>query len=168
MRGLHRSAKMEIEQRRKAEEIKELLLNEIQHRVKNTLGTVQAMAAQTLPRSADDGEKQAFGARILQALAEAHEGLNQRSLWQSATMLDTAERSMRPFLDDGREKRISLSGPAVELRPNTALLVAMLLHELGTNAVKYGALLQPCGHGEFGLVHREEKGWRRSAAGMEG
>ena len=44
-------------------------------------------------------------------------------------MLDTAERSMRPFLDDGREQRISLSGPAVELRPNTALLVAMLLHD---------------------------------------
>ncbi|HWY65846.1 MAG TPA: PAS domain S-box protein [Rhizomicrobium sp.] len=134
---LHRSAEMEIERRRKAEDVKELLLNEIKHRVKNTLGTVQAMATQTF-REAPDGEKQAFGARI-QALAEAHEGLNQRS-WQSATMLDTAERSMRPFLDDGREQRIALSGPAVELRPNTALLVAMLLHELGTNAVKYGAL----------------------------
>jgi PAS domain S-box-containing protein len=134
---LHRSAEMEIERRRKAEEIKELLLNEIKHRVKNTLGTVQAMATQTF-REAPDGEKQAFGARI-QALAQAHEGLNQRN-WQSATMLDTAERSVRPFLDDGWEKRISLNGPAVELRPNTALLVAMLLHELGTNAVKYGAL----------------------------
>ena len=134
---LHRSAEMEIERRRKAEDVKELLLNEIKHRVKNTLGTVQAMATQTF-REAPDGEKQAFGARI-QALAEAHEGLNQRS-WQSATMLDTAERSMRPFLDNGRETRISLSGPEVELRPNTALLVAMLLHELGTNAVKYGAL----------------------------
>jgi two-component sensor histidine kinase len=100
------------------------------------LGTVLAMATQTF-RGAPDGERQAFGARI-QALAEAHEGLSQRS-WQSATMRDTAERSMRPFMD-GREKRISNSGPDVELRPNTALLVSMLLHELGTNAVKYGAL----------------------------
>ncbi|HEX4635191.1 MAG TPA: PAS domain S-box protein [Rhizomicrobium sp.] len=133
---LHRAAEIEIEQRRKAEDAKELLLNEIKHRVKNTLGTVQAMATQTF-REASDSERHAFGARI-QALAEAHEGLNQRS-WQSATMMDTAERSMRAFMD-GREKRISFSGPDVELRPNTALLVSMLLHELGTNAVKYGAL----------------------------
>jgi PAS domain S-box-containing protein len=133
---LHRAAEIEIEQRRKAEEVKELLLNEIKHRVKNTLGTVQAMAIQTF-REAPAGERQSFGARI-QALAEAHEGLTQRS-WQSALMMDTAERSMRAFMD-GREKRISLAGPTVELRPNTTLLVSMLLHELGTNAVKYGAL----------------------------
>jgi len=133
---LHRAAEAEIEQRRKAEDDKELLLNEIKHRVKNTLGTVLAMATQTF-REAPAGERQAFGARI-QALAEAHEGLNQRS-WQSATMRDTAERSMRAFMD-GREKRIAWSGPDVELRPNTALLVSMLLHELGTNAVKYGSL----------------------------
>jgi two-component sensor histidine kinase len=133
---LHRAAEVEIEQRRKAEDVKELLLNEIKHRVKNTLGTVLAMATQTF-REAPAGERQAFGARI-QALAEAHEGLNQRS-WQSATIRDTAERSMRAFMD-GREKRISYSGPDVELRPNMALLVSMLLHELGTNAVKYGAL----------------------------
>jgi PAS domain S-box-containing protein len=134
---LHRSAEVEIEQRRKAEEVKELLLNEIKHRVKNTLGTVLAMATQTF-REAPDAERQAFGARI-RALAEAHDGLTQRS-WQSASMMDTAERSMRAFMDNGREKRISIDGPAVELRPNMALLISMLLHELGTNAVKYGAL----------------------------
>jgi two-component sensor histidine kinase len=54
--------------------------------------------------------------------------------------MDTAERSMRAFMDNGLEKRISIDGPAVELRPNMALLISMLLHELGTNAVKYGAL----------------------------
>ena len=142
---LHRAAQTEVEQRRRAEDDKELLLNEIKHRVKNTLGTVLAMASQTF-REAPAGERQAFGARI-QALAEAHEGLNQRS-WQSATMLDTAERSMRAFMD-GREKRISYSGPDVELRPNTALLVSMLLHELGTNAVKYGALCNLSGSVEL-------------------
>jgi len=133
---LHRAAEIEIEHRKKAEQTKELLLNEIKHRVKNTLGTVQAMAAQTF-REAPASERQAFGARI-QALAEAHDGLTQRS-WHSSLMTDTAERAMRPFMD-GREKRIVLAGPAVELTPNTALLVSMLLHELGTNAVKYGAL----------------------------
>jgi two-component sensor histidine kinase len=133
---LHRAAEIEIEQRRKAEDAKELLLNEIKHRVKNTLGTVQAMATQTF-RDAPDSERQSFGARI-QALAEAHDVLTQRG-WQSAALVDTAERSLRPFMD-GREKRIAFAGPAAELRPNTALLVSMLLHELGTNAVKYGAL----------------------------
>jgi two-component sensor histidine kinase len=133
---LHRAKEVEIEQRRKAEEGRELLLNEIKHRVKNTLGTVLAMATQTF-RQAPESEKQAFGDRI-QALAAAHDGLTQKS-WQSASMTDTAARSLRPFMD-GREKRIGYSGPEVELRPNTALLVSMLLHELGTNAVKYGAL----------------------------
>jgi two-component sensor histidine kinase len=133
---LHRAKEDEIEQRRKAEDVKELLLNEIKHRVKNTLGTVLAMATQTF-REAPDSEKHAFGARI-QALAEAHDGLTQKS-WQSSSMTDTGVRALRPFMD-GREKRVALSGPDAELRPNTALLVSMLLHELGTNAVKYGAL----------------------------
>ena len=133
---LHRAGELEIEQRRKAEQAGELLLNEIKHRVKNTLGTVQAMATQTF-RQAPGEERLAFGARI-QALAEAHDVLTQHS-WQSATLTDTAERAMRPFMD-GRERRVSLSGPGVELRPNTALLISMLLHELGTNAVKYGSL----------------------------
>ncbi|HET7084705.1 MAG TPA: PAS domain S-box protein [Rhizomicrobium sp.] len=133
---LHRSAQLEIVHRRKAEDSKELLLNEIKHRVKNTLGTVLAMATQTF-RQAPVEERKAFSARI-QALAEAHEGLSQRS-WESATMADTAERAMRPFMD-GREQRVALAGPHAELRPNTALLVSMLLHELATNAVKYGSL----------------------------
>jgi two-component sensor histidine kinase len=94
------------------------------------------MATQTF-REAPDSEKQAFGARI-QALAKAHDGLTQKS-WQSASMTDTAARSLSPFID-GREQRVGISGPEVELRPNTALLVSMLLHELGTNAVKYGSL----------------------------
>ena len=94
------------------------------------------MAAQTF-REAPAGERQAFAARI-QALAEAHDGLTQRS-WQSATIMDTAERAMRPFMD-GREQRITLAGPIVELRSSTVLVISMLLHELGTNAVKYGAL----------------------------
>ena len=132
---LHRSAEIEIEHRKKAEEAKELLLNEIKHRVKNTLGTVLAMATQTF-RQAPAEERQAFSARI-QALAEAHDALTQRS-WQSASMAETAQRAMRPFMD-GRGERISLSGPDAELRPNIVLLVCMLLHELGTNAVKYGA-----------------------------
>jgi len=133
---LHRSANIEIEHRKKAEDAKELLLNEIKHRVKNTLGTVLAMATQTF-REAPAEERQAFGARI-QALAEAHDALTQRS-WQSASLTDTAQRAMRAFMD-GRGERISLSGPDAELRSNIVLLVSMLLHELGTNAVKYGAL----------------------------
>jgi two-component sensor histidine kinase len=100
------------------------------------LGTVLAMATQTF-RQAPAEEKQAFSARI-QALAEAHDALTKHS-WQSASLMDTAQRAMRPFMD-GRGERISLSGPDAELRPNLVLLICMLLHELGTNAVKYGSL----------------------------
>ena len=133
---LHRAAQIEIQERKRAESTRELLLHEIKHRVKNTLATVQAMAAQTF-REAPLSERKAFVAR-LQALAEAHDLLTQKH-WASAEARETVERAMAPFRD-GRAERIALAGPAVELPPNKALLIAMFLHELGTNAVKYGAL----------------------------
>jgi len=133
---LHRAAQNDIQERKRAEAARELLLHEIKHRVKNTLATVQAMAAQTF-REAPPAERKAFVAR-LQALAEAHDLLTQKH-WASAEARETVERAMAPFID-GRKERITLTGPAVELPPNKALLIAMFLHELGTNAVKYGAL----------------------------
>ncbi|HSC17302.1 MAG TPA: PAS domain S-box protein [Rhizomicrobium sp.] len=138
---LHRAAQNEIQERKRAESARELLLHEIKHRVKNTLATVQAMAAQTF-REAPPAERKAFVAR-LQALAEAHDVLTQKH-WASAEARETIERAMAPFRD-GRAERIALAGPSVELPPNKALLIAMFLHELGTNAVKYGALSNPLG-----------------------
>jgi PAS domain S-box-containing protein len=132
---LHQASQAEIEERRKAEEVKELLLHEIKHRVKNTSGTIQAMVMQTF-RSANKQEHDAFVAR-LHALSEAHDLLTQRN-WQHADVRDVVERSLAAFSNGGT--RVLASGPSVEVSPSKALVIAMLLHELGTNAVKYGAL----------------------------
>ncbi len=126
----------DIRERKRAEETRELLLREIKHRVKNTLGTVQALVAQTF-RSATAEEHQAFGARLM-ALSEAHDLLTQNN-WESVTTTEIIDRALRPFRD-GRQQRVSSAGPDAELNPNKALLIGMILHELGTNAVKYGAL----------------------------
>jgi PAS domain S-box-containing protein len=138
---LHRAAQTEIEERKRAEAARELLLHEIKHRVKNTLATVQAIATQTF-REAPPSERKAFLER-LQALAEAHDLLIQKN-WVPANVQDTIDRAIAPFRDASAE-RVAADGPAVDLPPNKALLVAMFLHELGTNAVKYGALSQAGG-----------------------
>ena len=148
---LHRHAKIEIEHRRKAEADKQLLLNEIRHRIKNTLSMVQAMARQTL-HGVPQHDRDAFVAR-LHAMNEAHDLLTQRD-WRSASLSETVERAMRPF--GGLVGRVSADGPEIELAPNKSLLLAMLLHELGTNALKYGAL-----SGLEGCVRID---WKRSDA----
>jgi PAS domain S-box-containing protein len=158
---LHRAAQFEIEERKRAEASRELLLHEIKHRVKNTLATVQAMAAQTF-REAPPAERKAFVER-LHALAEAHDLLVEKN-WVPANVQETIERAIAPFRD-GRQERVTVSGPAVALPPNKALLVAMFLHELGTNAVKYGALSQLSG--KVDLRWREERATERSQLAIE-
>ena len=130
---MERQLREELEQRRKAEETSELLLQEIQHRVKNTLGTVIAVAAQTF-KTAPQAERKTFEARI-RALANAHALLTQ-SNWSRTTLRQVVEQAIDPF----QTERFVLEGPAVELDAGKALTLAMLLHELATNAVKYGAL----------------------------
>ncbi len=131
----------DISDRKRAEESRELLLNEIKHRVKNTLGTVQAIATQTF-RSAPKEERAAFTAR-LHALADAHDLLTQKS-WTTVGVREVVERAVAPFQHSGRP-RFVLGGPAFELDPSNALLLSMVVHELGTNAVKYGALSNEAG-----------------------
>ena len=138
---LHRATKTEIAQRREAERANEFLINEIKHRVKNTLGTVQAMAVQTF-RNAPPDERSAFIAR-LHALADAHDVLTQRD-WGTVALSEVSKRALSPFVDK-RQTRITSAGNDAELTPNRALLIAMILHELGTNAVKYGALSNETG-----------------------
>jgi PAS domain S-box-containing protein len=133
---LHAAAKTEIEQRKRAEAAKELLLAEIKHRVKNTLATVQAMASQTFKRGPVE-ERDTFVAR-LHALANAHDLLTEQG-WDIVDITSVAHRALRPFFESDRP-RIALEGPHIGLPSNKALLLAMVLHELSTNAVKYGAL----------------------------
>jgi PAS domain S-box-containing protein len=123
-------------ERRRAEEGKDLLLNESQHRIKNTLATVQAIAGQTL-RHTPRAELEAFQAR-LRALGEAHEVLTSEN-WDQAPLRVVVGRSLRPF-EARQEKRFLVQGPPVQLPANTSLTLTLCLHELATNAAKYGAL----------------------------
>lgn len=117
-----------------------LLLDELNHRVKNTLASVQSIAAQTL-RSAPTMQdaRAAFEARI-GALSKAHNLLSERQ-WSSAE-LETILRQELAVFDQGRAK---LSGPRVVFNPKSAIALAMVIHELSTNAARYGALSHPDG-----------------------
>lgn len=124
------------EDRRRAEQAHELLLKESRHRIKNTLATVQALASQTL-RHAPFDEREAFLAR-LQALGEAHDLLNIGD-WDQALLRQVIKRALKPFADR-HAPRIVANGPDLWLPPQSSLLLTMCLHELATNAAKYGAL----------------------------
>jgi len=148
---------------REAEELRahqrqQLMINELNHRVKNTLFTVQSLARQSLGRPADTPGLHAFNERIM-ALARAHDLLTQ-SVWEGADLKEILEETLEPYLD-----RTVLAGPPVALTPNTALALSMVFHELGTNAVKYGALSVPEGsvtvvwHVDPGAQHRLTLHW---------
>ena len=127
----------DITERRRAQEQQQLLIAEIKHRIKNTLATVQSIAVQTL-RSTSAEERQAFVER-LRALAGAHDLVTLES-WNRASVHDVVCRALEAFQEDHRE-RFVISGPRdVWLNASKSLLLAMALYELGTNAVKYGAL----------------------------
>ncbi|MDP4024994.1 HWE histidine kinase domain-containing protein [Methylobacterium sp. NEAU 140] len=125
-----------------AEEHLLLLIHELNHRVKNTLATVQSIAGQSLrglegPEA--DAARAAFEARLL-ALARVHDVLTRES-WDGAELSAVVADAIRPLEStDGSPSRFRVVGPALRLPPRLALSIAMALHELGTNAVKYGAL----------------------------
>lgn len=133
----------DVTERRRAEMRQRLLINELNHRVKNTLATVQSLARQTLRSGADPQDaNHAFEARLL-ALSEAHNLLN-RETWQGADLCDLAACVMAPFKTIG-PPQISVAGPPTWLAPPTALALGMALQELASNAAKHGALSCPEG-----------------------
>jgi two-component sensor histidine kinase len=129
---------IDIDDQKRAEEHQRLLINELNHRVKNTLATVQSIASQTLRNAGSLPEaKEAFESRLL-ALSRAHNVLTQEN-WEGANLHAVVAQAIEPYRSFG-EERLRTTGPAVRLLPRTALAIAMALQELATNAVKYGAL----------------------------
>ncbi|MEW9856205.1 response regulator [Novosphingobium sp. M1R2S20] len=133
---------LDVTARHKAEQTQRLLIGELNHRVKNTLATVQAIAAQGFRHARSQDEfRDAFTGRI-QALARAHSLLS-ATTWERASLrsLIADQVAIGAISDD----RLRLGGPNVDLPPELALRFALVLHELTTNAHKYGALSNESG-----------------------
>jgi two-component sensor histidine kinase len=125
----------------RGEMLHDLLIEELNHRVKNTLAILQAVAVQTF-RSATKAEREKFEGR-LGALAEAHNLLSTEK-WQGSELQDVINRVLQPYLLNNPE-RIKMFGPRVPLSPRLAVVLSMIIHEIATNAAKYGALSNDAG-----------------------
>lgn len=149
----------DVTERRHAEERQRLLLREINHRVKNTLATVQALATQTVRYAREPREfLDAFSQR-LRALGLAH-GLLSEYEWRGIGIRDLSRMELSPF-DDADVPRISIVGQDALLTPDQALGLALILHELASNALKYGALSVPGGKVSLSWTIRGGKGAKR-------
>jgi len=125
----------------RGEMLHDLLIEELNHRVKNTLAILQSIAVQTF-RSASKAEREKFEGR-LGALAEAHNLLSQEK-WQGSELQDVVDRVLQPYLLNNPE-RVRMFGPNVPLSPRLAVVLSMIVHEIATNAAKYGALSNDTG-----------------------
>jgi two-component sensor histidine kinase len=118
--------------------IRNSLTRELNHRVKNTLANVLSIAALTRRRATDiDDFTESLTARI-RALSATHDLLSQ-SDWSNAPLGDVVKSELAPYME-GNESHVEMSGPDIRLAPNDAMSVGLAIHELSTNAAKYGAL----------------------------
>lgn len=151
------AAEREIVARIAAEAHQKLLLDELNHRVKNTLATVQSIAAQSLRHGADVGSvRESFEARLI-ALSQAHNLLT-RDNWRGASLAELAHTELAPY-GGAHGERVATIGEEVWLTPSTAVALGMAFHELATNAVKYGAL--------SGADGRVDVSWTVTPAGRD-
>ncbi|HEU0070819.1 MAG TPA: HWE histidine kinase domain-containing protein [Alphaproteobacteria bacterium] len=142
---------VDISERKRSDIEQKTLMDELNHRVKNTLATVQSVAAQTFRKAQVPREiRDLFEKRIF-ALSKAHNQLSS-TRWASADLRSLALEVLEPYNDaedDEIKSRIFVEGPSIDLAPHAALTIAMALNELATNAAKYGALSAPSGRVEL-------------------
>ncbi|BDU16479.1 sensor histidine kinase [Lysobacter auxotrophicus] len=133
----------DVTERQEHEKHMRLLVNELNHRVKNTLAIVQSLVFQTLDGAPDvDEAREKIESRLL-ALSDAHDILT-RENWQGADMVDIVEAAAG-LCQQYVGERFDIAGSTVILEPRRAVAMAMALHELCTNAIKHGALSAPTG-----------------------
>jgi PAS domain S-box-containing protein len=135
----------DITERKASERRQKLLIDELNHRVKNTLATVQSLASQSARGAATPAAfREGFEGRLI-ALSKAHDQLTVHH-WESADMRALLSGSLAPYAGAGTgAERVILRGEDLVLRPRAVLTLAMVFHELTTNAAKYGALSAPGG-----------------------
>lgn len=137
-------ASRDLTERKRAEELERLLANELNHRVRNSLAIVQSIVVQSLRNAVDlESASRAVSGRIV-SLAAAHELLTERS-WSGADIKALVARAIAPFASGN----ITVEGPSLDVSPKQALALSLALHELATNAAKYGALSRPEGRVEL-------------------
>jgi PAS domain S-box-containing protein len=131
-------------ERRRAQEHQQLLINELNHRVKNSLAIVQSIAAQSLRGDRPLAVARAdFDARLM-ALSNTHMMMTEAG-WRPVAVVELLKRTLEPFGYGRDQQRFRIDGPTLALGPRTAVAFALAIHELATNAVKYGALSNASG-----------------------
>jgi PAS domain S-box-containing protein len=133
---------VDITERKQAEQRQQFLMNELNHRVKNTLATVQSIAAQSLKGASDRELRTTFDARLI-SLSRTHDLLS-RETWKSASLRELLLLELEPYRSE-QGTRFVLEGPEITVNPKAALALGLAFHELATNAAKYGALSKPIG-----------------------
>lgn len=135
------SVTLEIDERKRAEEQAALLMGELDHRVKNILAIVSSIVAQTLKANlSPEAFTETIAGRIT-AITRAHSLLTNRGATSVGTLRDLIDTELEPY--QGRDLRIN--GPVIALTPKAGLSLAMAIHELASNAAKYGSLSNPKG-----------------------
>lgn len=160
-------AAVDVTERKENEQHLRLLMRELTHRSKNLLAVIQAMARQTARHAGSIDEfVEIFSAR-LQALSRSHDLLVQES-WHGASLTDMVRSQLGHHIDS-ENSQVTIKGPNIFLKPEAAQNIGLALHELSTNAAKYGALSTPSGHVRITWARRMaeagggfELSWRES------
>jgi PAS domain S-box-containing protein len=143
---------IDISELKEAEERRTMLVREVDHRARNALAIVQSIVRMTKAKSIESYVATVDGR--IKALSTAHALLSE-SRWEGASLTRLVDEELAPY-QDGDSKRLSICGPQMLLRPEIAQIIALVLHELATNAAKYGALSQP--GGEVSLNWKSQHG----------